>query len=107
MRTDEELKKIARDLYDGKIFTDRHLQSLDELRMVFMVLAFMDQTEIKQMEENKVDMVFEYLDKAGPRAVNGKPCFFSCQTATQDEVAKINTYYKAIKAADDSKKVQA
>jgi hypothetical protein len=105
MRTDEELKQIAADLHAGKIFTDRHLRDLSELQMVFMVLAFMDEAAIKDMEARKVNMIFEYLDKAGPRSVNGMPTFFSCQTATEEEVAKIHAYWKAIKEAVDSVKV--
>lgn len=39
-RKDEELKQIAKDLYNGLIFTDRHCKHT-EISSVFMVLMFM------------------------------------------------------------------
>lgn len=105
MRTDEELKKIAEDLRSGRIFTDRHIPQGMSLQGTFMVLAFADEAMIKRLKEDDIGMFFEYLDQAGPMAVNGCPTFFSCKTATKAEVTKIAAYYKAIQDAVDSVKV--
>ena len=43
-RSDEELKKIVIDIYDNKIFTDRHCES-HMLQSVFMPLLFMGPKE--------------------------------------------------------------
>ena len=40
-KTDEELKQIAKDLYNGKIFSDRHLSQYDRIESHFMVILFM------------------------------------------------------------------
>lgn len=39
--TDDELKQIAKDLYNNKIFCDRHLSQNDRIESHFMVLIFM------------------------------------------------------------------
>ena len=105
MRTSEELRQIAQDIHAGRIFTERHLTSGELLGCVFLPISFMDDAAIKGMQEAKVGMIFEYLDKAGPRSVNGYPIFLSFQTATEEEAAKVWGYYGAIKEAVDSVKV--
>jgi len=40
-KTDEDLKQIAKDLYNNKIFSDRHLSSHDRIESHFMVILFM------------------------------------------------------------------
>ena len=40
-KTDEELKQIAKDLYNNKIFCDRHLSQYDRIESHFMVILFM------------------------------------------------------------------
>lgn len=40
-RTEEELKNIAKDLYNQKIFCDRHLSNPSDVTSVFMILMFM------------------------------------------------------------------
>ena len=104
MRTDEELKQIAKDLHSGLIYTDRHIPEGMTLQGTFLVLALADEAFLKEWKERDINMVFEYLDKAGPMAVNGQPTFFSCRTATKDEVKKIGAYYEAIIEAADSAK---
>lgn len=56
----------------------------------------------EQWEEfQKLDvwLVYEYLDKAGPWAINGKPQFMSCQSILQeDRKAFIEIYEKIVQA---------
>lgn len=99
MRTDEELKEIAKDLHAGKIFSDRHCQSIEELRGSFMILFFMGPEETKDLEKKEIDFIFEYLEKAERRSVNGRPIFLSMQCLTKVEAAKMFEYYEKIKAA--------
>lgn len=99
MRTDEELKEIAKDFHAGKIFSDRHCQSLDEVRSSFLVLLFMDPEKIKDLEKKEIDFIFQYLEQAERRSVNGRPIFLSMQCLTKAETAKMFEYYEKIKAA--------
>lgn len=99
MKSDDELKQIATDLHAGKIFSDRHCISLEEVRGVFLILIFMDEAAMKKMREDKIEFIYEYLSEAGPRSVNGKPSFMSLRMLNQDETKKMFEYYEKIKAA--------
>lgn len=103
-KTDEELKQIAKDLWAGKIFSDRHIPPGDSHMMlsVFMPFVFMDKKTLKDMQREKIDFVYEYLDKAGPRAINGMPMFMSCRILTKPETKKMFEYYEKFKAMADT-----
>lgn len=102
-RPDEELRQIGKDLYEGKIFTDRHCREANEIPMVFMVLALTPPDQINELLEKLGEnpMIFEYMDKAGPRSVNGLPTFLSMQTLSTEETEKVYNYYvKFMEAAE-------
>ena len=102
--TDEELKQIAVDLFHDKLFTSQHQALIDHpesLETVFMPLVFMDEAGRKQFWDAKPAMIFEYLDKAGPRSINGLPGFFSFQFLQEDEAKKVWTLYKDLKEAEE------
>jgi len=48
----------------------------------------------KEMIDKKVVHFYEYIDKAGPRSVNGMPCFFSMKNIIQKDWKKIVKYIK-------------
>lgn len=100
-RTPEELKTIAADLAAGRIFADRHLGEEDWhlFPSVFMPFAFMDQAQRQAFVEAKPGMVFEYLDKAGPRSINGYPAFFSMQVLSEEQTAEVFRLMAAIREA--------
>ncbi len=88
-KTDEEIKQIAVDLFHGKLFTDKHCQSPEDIRMVFMPLALMASKDMKKLQKDSPCMIFEYMDKAGPRSCNGMPGFFSCQMLSMEDTKKV------------------
>lgn len=90
MKDLKELKQIALDLVDGKIFSDRHCRSPEEIRSSFMVLSFLDEKSRKEMEDFQPEMFYEYLDKAGPRAINGNPMFTSIKMLSKEECKIFN-----------------
>jgi hypothetical protein len=96
-----ELKEIAMGIYKGEIWTDRHCNSARDVFSCFMVLGLGGKKVAEQMESRKIGLVYEYMSKAGPRAINGMPCFFSCQMLTQNETNEMFIYYKKIKNAMD------
>lgn len=99
MKTDDELKQIALDMLHGEIFTDRHCHSLEELRSSFLILALMEPEAMKKMEEDKINFVYEYYDKAAPRSVNGRPIFFSCHCLDETESKRMFEFYEQMKPA--------
>jgi hypothetical protein len=97
--TNDEIKKLAEDMYKGLIFTDRHMSNREELQMVFIPLALADKWLIEELIENPPGMIYEYLDEASPREVNGMPMFFSFKMASIDDTKKVFEHYHKIKEA--------
>lgn len=98
MKSDKDLKQIAKDIYLGKIFTDRHISNKNMIASVFMPLIFL-RTETKNgknfIDSNPV-LLYEYLDKAGPMAINDMPMFTSMQSLNKEEFDKMVSYYEKI-----------
>jgi hypothetical protein len=101
MKTDEQLKQLAKDIITGLVFTSNHLPQDDPrlLGIVFMPLVMMNDEQQKDFVAKNPGMVYEYLDKAGPREMNGYPMFMSFQFITIDEYEKLRVFYEELKAA--------
>lgn len=77
---EKELRKLALDIRGGAVFTSAQVhpsEAPDILHMVFIPLAFMEKKDLVKMRKDKIMVVYEYLDKALPRSVNGYPIFAS------------------------------
>lgn len=99
IKTDEELKQIAVDLFSGKIFTDRHVRNPKDLGMVFMLLVFTGDDFKQELLDDPPGMIYEYLSEAGPRSVNGMPTFFSMRMLNEADTKRMFTIYERVKAA--------
>jgi hypothetical protein len=97
MRSDEELKRLALALFRGDIFTDRQVQNVVDMAAVFMPLALMSPEQAKELAEKKPALIFEYVSKAGPIAVNGMPIFSSFHYLNEEEYTKFAQFYNKIK----------
>lgn len=91
MKTDEELKQIAKDVNDGKVFLDVFVP--DELiTSIFFGLNFIENRE----KIKDVVCFYEYYEKASKLKVDSPfPLFGSFQTLTIDEANKLSEYGKA------------
>lgn len=79
-KTHEELKQIAKDIHEGKIFTQYHMtpdQWGSMLPHVFLPIAFGALQEL--LKQAPVGMLYEYYEKSLPRGHNGFPIFQSFQ----------------------------
>lgn len=94
-RTDEEIKQIAMDMKSGLIFTSDQC-SKDLVSSVFMVLIFMSKEAVKGMQLDKIVLFYEYMSKAGPRAVNGCPVFVTAQTLNRADVNRVQVCMKRL-----------
>ncbi len=104
--TEEELIQFAKDLYKGKLFTTGHI-SPEELKSrpnilgsIFMPLVFMSNEEHKKFMAAEPFMLFEYLEKAGPRSINGYPIFTSFQFMTKVQWEKVVEIKAKLEAAE-------
>ena len=103
MKTDEELKIIAQDLYTDKIFCDRHLRyPKSELNMVFMIILLMEKKDALKFQKEKPAFIYEYMNKAMPGSINGYPMFLSMQYLNQNDSEKMWKYHEKIKSSIDN-----
>jgi hypothetical protein len=101
-KTIQELQEIALGIHKGLIFTDRHVRIWQELTIVFMPLLFMMEDQTDKLGD--VGMVYEYIEKAGSRGINGYPCFMSMRTITQEEAKQVVAYVEKYREAEASVK---
>lgn len=97
-KTDAELERLAQDIVGGRVFHSLyslpHLEdpadAFRDLQSSFMIFALADNTFFDNIEKNKIVACYEYNDKAGPMAVNGRPCFFSCSLLNENEQKRLH-----------------
>jgi len=97
--TEEEIKKLADDIYSGLVFTDRHIKNLDDISRVFMPLALLSGAQIEEFKVDMPGMIYEYIDKAGPLSIDGMPMFLSFRCLNQEDEKKVYEKYLQIKKA--------
>lgn len=95
-----DLGQLAWDIVAGQVFGSWMLDGdPDLLRMIFLPLALMDAEGLGKMKAADVVFLYEYLDQAGPRSVNGYPCFMSFKTLTRDQAKALTPKIDEAKAA--------
>ena len=96
-RTDSELRKLALDIVENKVCGSWQLVQDDPsmIPSVFMPLALGG-----TVPEDAIH-VYEYLNKAGPMAVNDWPIFMSCRFILEDENERLKPM---IEELEDRKK---
>jgi hypothetical protein len=88
------LKRFVLDFCDGRVFSTVHCEPRDA-PMVFMPLALMSPEQIKELQGANVGLIYEHIDKAGPRSINGMPCFFSFSTLSREEWDRVRVAIQA------------
>jgi hypothetical protein len=122
--TNDELKKIVRDIYDQKIFTSLQCD-INSVSMVFMPMFFLGsgpskpplnennqinrKNKLNYIEESlkyeketpereeyikNIGMLFEDMSKAGSRSINGYPIFYSCKIMSIEDTKKFIEMYR-------------
>lgn len=98
IRSDADLRALARDISEYRIVVSTMVPD-DLIPSVFMPLSFMSREDFDKLLARDVVMFFEYVDKAGPVAVNGFPMFMSMQMLTGDEVRRMIPFAHEYEAA--------
>jgi hypothetical protein len=89
----EELAQLVMDLCDNKVYTSAHLEMAgqgDMLTRVFMVLGLGGLSGLPKREVEQIGLLYEYIDKATPMAVNGLPTFFSMKVLNKEDWKKVH-----------------
>lgn len=89
--SDKKIKQLALSFYKGEVFCSAQIKNPNEVSLVFMPLNFIDTIHAKVLfyENDNRPHFYEFLDKAGPRGVNGYPCFFSFRCINQEDLIKV------------------
>ena len=91
-RGSKEIRMLAADIVDGKVFTDRHITKKDDVVMCFMILVLMDEKTRDSLKD--VGLIYEYIAEAGPTSVNGMPTFFSMRVVHKDDIPELDMQIK-------------
>jgi hypothetical protein len=77
--SDEKLRQFVDDFVSNRIFTTAHLHDheVDLVPMIFMPISLGCFSKVQPDSLKNIGVIWEYLDKAGPRSINGKPIFFT------------------------------
>ena len=89
-----DLKQLAMDIANGKVFTSNQIKNESLLASVFMPLALMNDEQIHALHKAPPHMLYEYMDKAVPMSVNGMPIFGSVRFLNKTEYDKMIKFYK-------------
>ena len=82
---EEGLRTFVIDFLAGKIFTSAQMNEGTSIEMVFMPLVFGALADWPREDLEQIGILWEYLDKAGPRSINGLPSFFSLRIMHRDD----------------------
>lgn len=96
-REEPFLRQLAVDIADNKIFTDWNIKDHNNMTsMVFMPIALGAFAEWTEEEGKEIGMIYEYMDKAGPRSINGMPIFFSLSVINHADADKVASWVKEL-----------
>src|ERR1700676_2981329 len=78
---DDKLREFVDDFVSNRIFTSAHLRDneVDLIPMIFMPLGLGAFSKLQPDSLSQIGCLWEYIDKAAPRGINGRPIFFSFQ----------------------------
>jgi hypothetical protein len=91
-----ELRQLALDIADGKVFTSNHIKDDNMVPMVFTGLMFLTNELREKLIEEKATLIYEYYDEQCPRSINGYPIFFTFRYLTEDEANSVHEMVQVI-----------
>lgn len=86
--SDEQLRQFVNDYCSGRIFTNWDIPNVDLVRMVFVPIGLGAFTGWKKEDLGQLGCVYERIDKAAPRGINGLPMFFSMRMMHTEDWAR-------------------
>lgn len=98
-KDDKELKQLAIDIVAGKVFTsaaihESELKSI--LPSVFMSIAFMGTRQREEFQKDDIQFIYEYVNKAEQRSVNGYPIFMTCRMLNREDLERLMKYREEV-----------
>jgi hypothetical protein len=88
-----ELTKFVVAMCDGKVFTSLHVRDKNLLGMIFMPLVLGGLASLSKAAISDIGLIWEYLEQAGPRSINGYPIFFSARLMNRTDMERAMVAY--------------
>lgn len=103
--TAEEQESLAWDILGGRVFGTWQVPEQDAhlIASIFLPLIFASEDQRQWMKDNSIIHVFEYISEAGPRNINGYPCFFSAHYLNDVDTKAVQARFNEIKALRDKR----
>jgi hypothetical protein len=98
LMTEDQLREFVLGLSDCQIFTSRHIRPDDQDRLlgsVFLTVGLGAYKDWTKEELEPIGALWEWYRAAGPRSINGYPCFFSHRVIHKDDWARAHKAYEA------------
>ena len=95
VRSEAELTALAIDFVTGKVFFCRPDEHEAAMAAFGMILALMDDKQVKVLAEANPQVLYEYHEKALPRGLNGYPMFASMSIVKASEWDVFRAAYNA------------
>lgn len=83
-KTEEELKQFVLDFLGNRIFCMQHIEKKD-LHLMGSIFMYAGLGGLATVDRKSVGTIYEYLDEAGPRGVNGYPSFISLKMLNRED----------------------
>jgi hypothetical protein len=102
-KTRQELVQLAQQIVDGLVFCSAQIRPEERslLGQVFMPLFFMDEAMREELAGYDPGLFYEYIAEAGPRGINGYPCFMSVKTLNRADAAFVLELAQQLQAESD------
>ena len=105
-KSESEIHDLAIKYLAGRLFTDRHLDSIEDMIIVFMPLGLMGNEQMLQFlqvlapedSEEPVGMIYEDTAKALSQSYNGHPIFGSMQVLDSEDLRRFATVVDELEA---------
>lgn len=97
-KSDGDLKALAVDIVSGHAFSSLSLdeKEADLLPMIFMPLALGGPALLKWCSENQITVLYEYLEKASGKGINGRPMFKEMRVLNRTDGERLMSYVRQL-----------
>lgn len=85
---DDEIREFVDALMAGQLFTSEQVKNEGDIPMVFMPLMLGASEHLEPIIDD-IGCLYEYMDKAAPRGINGQPIFYSFNVLHKDDWAVV------------------
>jgi hypothetical protein len=93
-KTESELRQLAVDIVEGKVFTDKHDRGGLEYGDIWLPIRLGAFAEWSTEDLKRIGMLYEYVNKAGDRSVNGYPTFLSLNALDMEDNNKVWKFHE-------------